>query len=182
MENRFEPWPEWIILCDDAFNFSSNNTTLNRKQSFSFLLDRPCGIHPLLQEEKLRLEAEYSTMLANVEKLKIQFAQEKNNSPLENLIWYELLTNEKYYSDFKNLNTFALKFLTRSLNEGTVEVEVSCKEQIESEGRPTTHENASKPNFISTNGPHPLVSLPLVEDVLNSHFGKDWHSTLHNSK
>ena len=55
-------------------------------------------------------------------------------------------------------------------------------EQIESEGHPVKHENASKLNFISTNGPHPLVSLPLVEDVLNSHFGKDWHSTLHNSK
>ena len=63
--------------------------------------------------------------IANVEKLKIQFAQEKNNNPLENLIWYELLTNKKYYSDCKNLNTFALKFLTCSLNEETVEEEIS---------------------------------------------------------
>ena len=121
-------------------------------------------------------------MLVNVEILKVKFAQEKKNNPLENLIWYELLTNKKYYSDCKNLNSFALKFLTRSLNEGTVEVEFSCMEQIESEGRPLTHENACKLNFIATNGPHPLVSLSLVEDMLNSYFGKDWHFTLHNSK
>ena len=182
LENRFEPWPEWIILCDDTFNFSSNNTTTDRKQLFLFLLNRPCGIHPLLQEEKLHLEAEYKTMLVNVEILKVKFAQVKKNNPLENLIWYELLTNKKYYSDCKNLNSFALKFLTRSLNEGTVEVEVSCMEQIESEGRPLTHENACKLNFIATNGPHPLASLSLVEDMLNSYFGKDWHFTLHNSK
>ena len=68
------------------------------------------------------------------------------------------------------------------MNEGTAEVEVSSVEQIESEGRPLTHENASKLNFISTNGPHPLLSLPLVKDMLNSHFGKDWHFSLHDSK
>ena len=158
-------------MCDDTFNFSSNNTTTDRKQLFLFLLNRPCGIHPLLQEEKLHLEAEYKTMLVNVEILKVKFAQVKKNNPLENLIWYELLTNKKYYSDCKNLNSFALKILTRSLNEGTVEIKVSCMDQIDSEGF-----------YFATNGPNPLVSLSLVEDMLNSYFGKDWHFTLHNSK
>ena len=51
-----------------------------------------------------------------------------------------------------------------------------CKE------RPLTLENASKLNFISTNGPHPLLSLPLVENMLDSHFGNKWHFILNDSK
>ena len=87
----------------------------DRKQSFLFLLDRPFGIHPLILEEKSRMKAEYNTMLANVKIIKNQFSETKK-VPSENEIWYELLTN-KYYSDCKNLNSFALKFLTHSLNE-----------------------------------------------------------------
>ena len=47
---------------------------------------------------------------------------------------------------------------------------------------PLTHTNALKLNFISTNGPHPLLSLPLVEDMLNLHFGGKWHFILKDSK
>ena len=39
-----------------------------------------------------------------------------------------------------------------------------------------------KLNFISSNGPHPLASLPLVKDLFTAYFGKDWHFTLSNSK
>ena len=55
-------------------------------------------------------------------------------------------------------------------------------EQIESERCPLTHVDACKLYFISTKRPHPLLSLSLVEDMLNSYFSKDWHFTLHNSK
>ena len=37
-------------------------------------------------------------------------------------------------------------------------------------------------NFVATNGPHPLVSLPLVKDFLTAYFGKDWHFVLSESK
>ena len=48
--------------------------------------------------------------------------------------------------------------------------------------RPLKDENAEKLNFIATNGPHPLVSMNLVDEMLTNHFGKDWHFTIANSK
>jgi hypothetical protein len=96
------------------------------------------------------------------------------------MLWYEILTNENYFKNCKNFNNFALKFLNRSFN--VVEVEVSSLADIDTKKRPLKHENAEKINFISTNGSHPLVSLNLVDDMLNSYFGKNCHFVLAKSK
>ena len=55
-------------------------------------------------------------------------------------------------------------------------------EMSQSSKRPLNDLNAEKLNFISSNGPHPLVSMGLVEDTLSNYFGKDWHFTLSQSK
>ena len=55
-------------------------------------------------------------------------------------------------------------------------------EDIQCSERNLTSENADKLNFISSNGPHPLKSMGIVEDMLTRKFGKDWHFTLVNSK
>ena len=82
-----------------------------------------------------------------------------------------------------NINDFALKFLTRTFNECTVESQVSAISQIETTSRPLSHENAQKLAFINKNGPHPLVAMDVVEEALNLHFkGKPWHFVLSNSK
>ena len=77
------------------------------------------------------------------------------------------LTNEKYYQHCKQFIDFALKFLNRTFNETIVESEVSSLEDIETKKRNLNHENAVKLNVISTNSSHPLVSLPLVTDILD---------------
>ena len=46
---------------------------------------------------------------------------------------------------------------------------------------PLKDENAEKLNFVSSNGPHPLMSTKIVEEMLTRHFGEDWHFTLVNS-
>ena len=79
-------------------------------------------------------------------------------------IWFELLSNERYFKNCKKFNAYALKFLNRSFNEGIVEVEVSSLNKISSESRPLQQQTTDKLNFISTNGPHPLVSSGLVEN------------------
>ena len=81
-----------------------------------------------------------------------------------------------------HFNAFAVRFINRTFNETIIDSEVSSLEDIETKKRPLKHENSVKLNFISTNGPHPLVSLPLVKDVLNTYFGRDWHFTLAKSK
>ena len=86
------------------------------------------------------------------------------------------------YINCQNFIAFAIKFLNRSFNETIVECEVSSLEDIETKKRHSNHDTSVKLNFIATNGPHPLVSLPLVKDFLNAHFGQDWHFTLANSK
>ena len=97
-------------------------------------------------------------------------------------IWYILLTEEKFYHNCKLVNDFCLRFLNRSLNECVVEAEVSNVESIQSRDRPLKDENAEKLNFIASNGPHPLVSSKLVDDMLTNRFGRDWHFTISNSK
>ena len=97
-------------------------------------------------------------------------------------MWYVLLTEEAFYKNCKYVNNFSLKFLNRSFNECIVESEVSSIEAIEAKGRPLKQENVDKLNFISTNGPHPLMSMKLVEDFMNNYFGSEWHFTLQKSK
>ena len=63
-----------------------------------------------------------------------------------------------------------------------MESEVSIVEAVQCSERPLKDENADKLNFISSNGPDPLMSKSLVEEMLNRHFGKDWHFTLQDSK
>ena len=100
----------------------------------------------------------------------------------KNYIWYKLLTDEKLFSNCKKVNEFALRFLNRSFNEAVVEVEVSNLKEISSEKRPMIQKTTEMLNFIATNGPHPLVSMNLVESILNSFFGKNWHFTISNTK
>ena len=97
-------------------------------------------------------------------------------------MWYKLLTEEKYYRNCKFTNHFILQFFTRSLNECVVETEVSNVEHITTSERPLKDENTEMLNFVSTNGPHPLMSSKVVEDMLCHRFGKDWNFSLSNSK
>ena len=96
-------------------------------------------------------------------------------------LWYTLLTEEKFYSKCKRFNEFALKVINRSANEGIVEVEVKSIKDISTSKRPLKHLTSERLNFISTNGPHPLVATELVKDTLNSYFGKDLHFLLSTS-
>ena len=77
---------------------------------------------------------------------------------------------------------FALLFLNCSFNEGIVEVEVSSLKNVSTERRPLNQSTVEMLNFISTNGPRPLVAMNLVDDFLNAHFGKDWHFTTNQTK
>ena len=79
------------------------------------------------------------------------------------------------------MNEFALRFLARTFNECAVETQVSAINAIESSSQQLKHEQAERSSFISTSGPHPLVSLKVVEDALNFEC-KKWHFVLSNSK
>ena len=67
------------------------------------------------------------------------------------------------------MNEFALRFLTRT-------VESQAINSIETSSRHLKNKMTEMLSFISTNGPHPLASLNVIEDALNVHFkGKPWH-------
>ena len=135
------------------------------------------GPTPLLTEvRKNRIRTEFLTFQQSVVKASA-FLKQQNPLHTETDLWYTLLTTEHYYQHCKHFLAFAVKFLNRSFNETIVESEVSCLENIEGKKRPLKHENSVKLNFISTNGPHPLVNLPLVRDFLTAYVGKDWHFT-----
>ena len=89
---------------------------------------------------------------------------------------------DSYYKHCKKVNAFALRFLNRSFNEAVVEVEVSNLKQTSTETRALKQRTTEMLNFISTNGPHPLVSMSLVDSFLSSYFGKDWHFCVNVSK
>ena len=81
-------------------------------------------------------------------------------------LWYLLLTNENYQKHYKVFIDFALRFLNRTLNETIVGSEVSSLEDIETKKRRLKHHTSAKLNFVSTNRPHPLVSVPFDRDML----------------
>ena len=163
------PWPDWVVLCDSCFNFVSPISEEQRKHSFEKLLDKKFGPVPLKDDEKARLKAEYVTVFVNVSTL-IQNTELKTPES----IWYELLTQEKYYKTCTNMNEFALRFLTRTFNVCTVESQAI--NSIETSLRHLKNKMTEMLSFISTNGPHPLASLHVIEDALNVHFkGKPWH-------
>ena len=94
-----------------------------------------------------------------------------------------ILTEETFYFQCKKFNQFALKIINRSANEGIVEVEVKSIKDISTSARALKNVTTERVNFISTNGPHPLVATELVKDMLDSYFGKDkeWHFHLATS-
>jgi len=67
---RFEPWPTWLILCENSFNFLNGFEQNERRTYFKELLDLPHGINPLNNEEKERLIAEYTTLQLHAETVK----------------------------------------------------------------------------------------------------------------
>ena len=143
--------------------------------SFEQLLKKKCGPVPLKEEEKVRLRAEYSTLLVIVSS---SFRDHIFCSPEE--MWYSLLTKEEYYKQLMTLNEYALRFLTRTSNECIVESQVSSIENIETSSRHLKHVMGERLSFIKTNGPHPHFSLKVIEDALDRHFdGKPWHFVLH---
>ena len=145
-------------------------------------MDCQAGPSPLLTEEKNRLSAEYITLCINDETIASKLKTESGKNASQNDVWYALLTHEDYYKNCKKVNAFALKFLNRSFNESVVEVEVSNLKQTSTENRSLLQKTTEMLNFVSTNGPHPLVSMNVVDSFLDLHFGKNWHFTVNLSK
>ena len=52
LKRRFEPWPQWLTNCNNAFNFQNGLVIQERKVSFDNLMDCKCGPNPLLPEGK----------------------------------------------------------------------------------------------------------------------------------
>ena len=71
------------------------------------------------------------------------------------------------YMDCKKVNFFALKFLDRSFNEAVVEVEVSNLKRQSTESRSLS----KKQLIVSTNEPHPLISMNVADSFHDLHFG-----------
>ena len=179
---RYEPWPNWLLYCEDTFNFSKELTLHERETALKKLMNCPFGPTPLIPDEKKRIAAEYLTFSLNAEKAMSALHAGNSQKVTQTELWYELLTNENHFKHCKKLIAFALSFLNRSFNESIVEVEVSSLNKISTEDRPLQQKTTEMLNFVSTNGPHPLLSVSLVDDFLDAHFGKNWHFTTNQSQ
>ena len=145
-------------------------TDEQRKISLEELMQEEFGPVLLMNDEKTCIHAEYVTLLVHVKELRqaatLDTAEE---------FWYLLLT--------LNINDFALRFLTHTINKCSVEAQVSAINSIETSSRPLKHKTSEKLSFISSNGPHPLAALNVMEEVLNLYFkGKQWHFVLSDNK
>ena len=173
----------WLnaMLPSTSVTFFSNK---ERETAFGDLLDCPFGPTPLSSEEKDRLSAEFITMCLNASTIASDLSERLNikDHALAHSVWFQLLTNEQYYKSCQQVNNFALRFLNRSLNEAVVEVEVSNLKETSSDKRKLLQKNTEMLNFVSTNGPHPLLCMDVVDSFLNRHFGKDWHFTISSNK
>ena len=99
IRRRFEPWPKWLICCEEAFNFGNDLEQQERKEAFQKLMECQAGPNPLLTEEKKRLSAEYVTLRINAQTVtsKLMGSGESEKKVSQNDVWYELLTNPDMY-------------------------------------------------------------------------------------
>ena len=171
-----------MVFCDEALDLLSDKTLAACQASLEKLMECSSGQVPLVEEEKSRIKAEYITFTVNAEKAIAEYQGEESQKISIKKLWYELLSKEQYYKHCKKFNAFPLLFLNRSFNDTVIEVEVSSLKNISTEKRPLKTKSTEMLNFISTNGPHPLVSMNLVDDFLNAHFRKNWHFIINQSK
>ena len=69
------------------------------------------------------------------------------------------------------------------MNDGRKERRGKERKKRGKKGEKKEHENSHKLTFISSNGPHPLFAMDIVEEALNLHFhGKPWYFVLSKSK
>ena len=102
-------------------------------------MDKKFGPSTLKDDEKLRLQAEYRSLLVYFHEL----TEDKNDKVYtQEELWYELLSNEKYHESCYDIYDFALRFLVRTFNECSVEAQVSFIGQIETSQRPLKHDMA----------------------------------------
>ena len=69
IQRRFEPWPDWLKYCNDAFNFKNELTIGERKESLRVLMELPSAPVPLLTEEKNRICSEFVTLTLNADNI-----------------------------------------------------------------------------------------------------------------
>ena len=143
LTRRFEPWPQWLINCEKAFDLKNGLVIQERKVAFDRLMDCKSGPDPLLQEYRKRLSAEYITLCLNADEVtkQLKAKAQKPDDICHKDIWYKLLTDETIYRHCKLVNGFALKFLNRSLNEAVVEVEVASLNETSTERRSLSQES-----------------------------------------
>ena len=139
LECRLVPWPQWVRLSDDCFNFRSDISDEERKLRLEKLMQEKYGPVPLKDDEKARIHAEYVTLMIPAKAL-------RENAKLDTAeeYWYKLSTVQQYYENCPNINEFAFRFLTRTFNKCTVESEVSAIDSIKTSSIRLKHETAEK--------------------------------------
>ena len=70
LAHRLLPWPQWVRLSDDCFNFCSEMTVEQKKISLEELMQEKYGPVPLMNVEKTRIHGEYVTLLVHVKELR----------------------------------------------------------------------------------------------------------------
>ena len=174
LHKRFQ-WPSWLSLSETVFDFSLDATKEDRVEALKELMALPSSPHPLMEMEKDRLCAEYSTLLLHAQHI---HNTEKINTQEE--LHYILGTRSDIYEGCENIIDFMLKFLARPTNECIVE---STFSMVDDEGRPLTRKNLEDICAIQMNGPHPLRSSELVKMTLDDKFGnKPWHFVVTSQK
>ena len=94
IQRRFEPWPRWLLCCEEAFNFSNGLVLSERTSSLVTLMSLPSGPNPLLEDEKARLSAEFVTLFLNADHTASEYEEKHGKKITPKDTWYTLLTQE----------------------------------------------------------------------------------------
>ena len=169
-------WPEWLVLTEKVFDFSSKLTLDQRKPALKELMKVPASPHSLLPEEKQRLLEEYGTLflIATEELKRVKQSQEQ--------LLYNICTKKDHYELIPNILGYGFRFLCKTLNECVLESFFSTVNETDSSGKPFSHDTVEKICFIRMNGPDPLVGKPLIRSALNEHFNGKWHFVTDTNK
>ena len=127
--------------------------------------------HPknLTDEDKKKLKGQYKLLVDRVDPM-----LEEKLSDYE--LWYKICTDSKIYDSIQEFIGYSIHFLIQDQNECSVESVIGDIQKIDSRFRPRLkHETVEKQEFLTKNGPDPLLSKNLRFKALDRMWPEGWH-------
>ena len=150
---RFE-WPEWVGLVETCFNFKKKDLQKSeRNEAFEKLVKINNSPYTLTEKEEVALKEEYVTLQLVIQSV-VDNMTEK--ATMEDVM-YRIYTEFSLYSNSKRVLAYALRWLSKTFNEGNCESFFHALKETDESGKPLAFKQLNNYATLSTMGQTPSL-------------------------